>query len=47
MFGKDVIRGYGCTHLPVVPGRHEVYVRLYVPASSSVCQVVVVVGIIG
>lgn len=36
--GKDIIRGYGCIHLPVVPGQHDVFVRLYVPASSSWCQ---------
>lgn len=36
--GKDVIKGYGCIHLPVVPGSHTVYVRLYVPASSSWCN---------
>lgn len=38
LLGKDVIRGYGCTHLPVNPGRHVRYVRLYTPVSSSWCQ---------
>lgn len=38
MFGGDVIRGYGCTHLPTTPGRHVKYVPLYVPLSSSLCQ---------
>lgn len=36
--GKDVIRGYGCVHMPVSPGRHVRYVRLYTPMSSSKCQ---------
>lgn len=38
LMGKDVIRGYGCTHVPVTPGRHVRYVRLYTPVSSSWCQ---------
>lgn len=37
-FGKDVIRGYGSLHLPVSPGRHVKYIRLYTPMSSSKCQ---------
>lgn len=36
--GKDVIRGYGCVHMPISPGRHVRYVRLYTPMSSSKCQ---------
>lgn len=38
MMGKDVVRGYGCMHLPTVPGRYVRYVRLYTPRSSSLCQ---------
>lgn len=36
--GKDVVRGYGCVHIPTTPGRHVRYVRLYSPVSSSMCQ---------
>jgi B9 domain-containing protein 1 len=38
IFAEDVIQGYGCTHIPTVPGRHVRYVRLYTPVSSSLCQ---------
>lgn len=38
MWGSDVIRGYGCTHIPTVPGRYTRYVSLYTPVSSSLCQ---------
>lgn len=33
--GRDVVQGYGCAHLPTVPGRHTVHVRLFRPVSSS------------
>lgn len=36
--GKHSIKGYGAIHLPVTPGRHVRYVRLYTPISSSLCQ---------
>jgi len=30
-----VIRGYGWTHLPASPGRHTLYVPMFVPVASS------------
>jgi hypothetical protein len=38
MFGGDVVRGYGCTHVPTLPGRYTKYVQLYTPVSSSCLQ---------
>uniref|UniRef100_A0A7S2U488 B9 domain-containing protein 1 n=1 Tax=Lotharella oceanica TaxID=641309 RepID=A0A7S2U488_9EUKA len=35
--GKEIIRGYGCTHLPTTSGRHTKYIPLYTPKSSSLC----------
>ncbi|KAI1309071.1 B9 domain-containing protein 1 [Halotydeus destructor] len=35
MFGNDIPSGYGSTHIPPVPGRHEVRIPLFVPKSSS------------
>lgn len=35
-FGRsDMIIGYGAVHLPLVPGRHELYVRTFRPLASS------------
>ncbi|KAL1525747.1 hypothetical protein AB1Y20_020591 [Prymnesium parvum] len=35
-FGRsDVIFGYGATHLPIAPGRHELYIRTFRPLASS------------
>ncbi|CDW53993.1 B9-C2 domain containing protein [Trichuris trichiura] len=34
-WGNDVIRGYGFTHVPTVPGRHTRKVAMFVPKSSS------------
>ena len=31
----DTIVGYGATHLPLQPGRHELYVRTFRPLASS------------
>ncbi|CAG9460270.1 unnamed protein product [Pedinophyceae sp. YPF-701] len=36
--GREVVQGYGCTHVPVTPGQHAVKVRLFRPASSSGIQ---------
>lgn len=36
--GKDMIQGYGCTHVPTTPGRVTRNIRLYAPFSSSRCQ---------
>jgi len=38
VFGNDVVRGYGVTHIPITPGRHERRVPLFVPESSSLFQ---------
>ncbi|CAL8070685.1 unnamed protein product [Calicophoron daubneyi] len=35
IFGKDVVRGYGATHVPLQPGKHERRVPMFVPQSSS------------
>ena len=37
-FGNDVIRGYGVTHLPMSPGKHEIRIPLFVPESTSKMQ---------
>ena len=37
-FGGDVVRGYGCTHVPTQVGRYTRYIQLYTPVSSSLCQ---------
>jgi len=35
-FGRsDMIIGYGAAHLPMQPGRHEIYVRTFRPLASS------------
>ena len=36
--GRDVIRGYGCIHLPIVAGQHARKVPLYKPLSASLAQ---------
>jgi B9 domain-containing protein 1 len=36
--GRDVIRGYGCVHLPIVAGQHARKVPLYKPLSASLAQ---------
>lgn len=36
--GKDTIEGYCSQHLPLQPGKHVRYLRLYAPESSSMCQ---------
>ncbi|RKP16874.1 hypothetical protein ROZALSC1DRAFT_31271, partial [Rozella allomycis CSF55] len=33
--GRDVIRGYGMCHLPLVPGREQINVPLFVPRAGS------------
>ena len=38
-FGRsDMIVGYGSAHLPMAPGRHEIYVRTFRPLASSLFQ---------
>ena len=36
--GRDVIRGYGCVHLPIAAGNFTRTVPLYKPLSASVAQ---------
>lgn len=38
VFGNDVARGYGVTHLPMSPGRHRIKIPLFVPESTSKLQ---------
>mmetsp|Transcript_53740 Transcript_53740/g.117256 ORF Transcript_53740/g.117256 Transcript_53740/m.117256 type:complete len:207 (+) Transcript_53740:201-821(+) len=33
---SDVILGYGAVHLPMSPGRHELYIRTFRPMASSI-----------
>ncbi|KAK9829078.1 hypothetical protein WJX72_003769 [[Myrmecia] bisecta] len=33
--GRDVVKGYGCIHLPTCAGRYVLKVRLYRPKSAS------------
>lgn len=33
--GRDVICGYGVTHVPTQPGTHNRYVHVFTPVSSS------------
>lgn len=33
--GRDIICGYGVTHLPTQPGAHTRYVHIFAPVSSS------------
>uniref|UniRef100_A0A7E4VUR9 B9 domain-containing protein 1 n=1 Tax=Panagrellus redivivus TaxID=6233 RepID=A0A7E4VUR9_PANRE len=35
-FGNDVIRGYGSTHLPTVPGKTERKIPVFTPVASTV-----------
>ncbi|CAF3088160.1 unnamed protein product [Rotaria sp. Silwood2] len=35
VFGNDIVRGYGTTHIPISPGRHRIRIPLFVPRSSS------------
>ena len=38
-FGRsDMIVGYGAAHLPMSPGRHEIYIRTFRPLASSLFQ---------
>lgn len=37
-FGRDVIKGYGCMHLPTAAGRYNLKLRLYKPRSASMLQ---------
>lgn len=37
-FGKDMVVGYGATHIPTTSGHHELRIPLFVPASSSKMQ---------
>uniref|UniRef100_A0A7S3VGU1 B9 domain-containing protein 1 n=1 Tax=Dunaliella tertiolecta TaxID=3047 RepID=A0A7S3VGU1_DUNTE len=36
--GRDVIKGYGCMHLPTCAGRHTLKLRLFKPRSASGLQ---------
>ena len=37
-FGRDVIKGYGCMHLPTCSGRFDLKLRLFKPKSASLMQ---------
>eukprot|EP00002_Diphylleia_rotans_P037122 TRINITY_DN8268_c0_g1_i5.p1 TRINITY_DN8268_c0_g1~~TRINITY_DN8268_c0_g1_i5.p1 ORF type:complete len:183 (-),score=42.28 TRINITY_DN8268_c0_g1_i5:192-740(-) len=37
-FGREVVNGYGWTHLPISPGRFVHYIPLFKPMSSSSLQ---------
>ncbi|PNH12840.1 B9 domain-containing protein 1 [Tetrabaena socialis] len=38
MFGRDVIKGYACMHLPTCAGRYNLTMRLFRPRSASLLQ---------
>eukprot|EP00117_Sycon_ciliatum_P030507 scpid71653/ scgid3011/ B9 domain-containing protein 1 len=40
LFGRDVVRGYGCVHLPMTPGRHWLKLPVFVPQPSSRIQAI-------
>lgn len=37
-FGRDVIKGYGCIHMPTCAGRFNLRIKLYRPRSASLLQ---------
>uniref|UniRef100_A0A914VM81 B9 domain-containing protein 1 n=1 Tax=Plectus sambesii TaxID=2011161 RepID=A0A914VM81_9BILA len=37
-FGNDVVRGYGATHIPIMPGQQKRRIPMFVPESSSSLQ---------
>lgn len=41
ILGNDVIIGYGAIHVPTTPGRHELEIPLFTPASSSIMQKII------
>ncbi|KAI8846463.1 b9 domain-containing protein 1-like protein [Chytridium lagenaria] len=34
-FGRDVVRGYGSIRLPIISGKHTLYVHTFVPVATS------------
>ena len=34
--GREVVEGYGSTHVPTQPGKHTRYIRMFQPESSSI-----------
>eukprot|EP01024_Parvocaulis_polyphysoides_P047667 TRINITY_DN45203_c0_g1_i1.p3 TRINITY_DN45203_c0_g1~~TRINITY_DN45203_c0_g1_i1.p3 ORF type:complete len:119 (-),score=13.74 TRINITY_DN45203_c0_g1_i1:65-421(-) len=38
LFGRDVISGYGCKHIPTMAGSYEMKINLFKPRSSSLMQ---------
>ncbi|XP_056143801.1 B9 domain-containing protein 1 isoform X2 [Lampris incognitus] len=38
IFGNDVVRGYGATHIPFTPGQHTRTIPMFVPESTSRLQ---------
>ena len=35
LLGKEVIKAYGCVHIPTTPGRHTRFVRMFCPVSDK------------
>lgn len=40
-FGNTMVVGYGAIHIPTRPGRYELDIPLFVPASSSLMQTII------
>lgn len=40
-FGNDMIVGYGAIHVPTQPGRHQLEIQLFKPASASIMQTII------
>jgi hypothetical protein len=38
LFGRYVVRGYGSTLIPTVPGRYVRYIRCFTPVASTLLQ---------
>ena len=36
--GKESVRAYGCTHMPIEPGTHVKTVRMFSPIASNTCM---------
>jgi B9 domain-containing protein 1 len=35
LLGKEVIKAYGCIHIPTTPGRHTRYMRMFCPIHDN------------
>ncbi|KAK8833869.1 B9 domain-containing protein 1 [Tritrichomonas musculus] len=40
-FGNEMVIGYGAIHVPTQPGRHQLEIQLFRPASASIMQTII------